>query len=193
MSTVIKDTVIPLYLNSRDRINIEDPTTDYTIRLRKDLRNISSITVSDVGIPRTYTNINRNNNTFLITFSTEGDIVINSPITISISNRTYTEVELQTALQNAFNINQESITLGLSWTVTYDADVQFFSISVQYDPGASIAWSIAFTYTPLVDVVGIGNGGTTNNSYLYTAVNTDTLIIPVNRKSKTCTERSRSI
>lgn len=182
MSTVIKDTVIPLYFNSRDRINISDSTTDYTIRLRKDLRNISSISVSNVGIPRTYTNINRNNNTFLVIFSTEGASNISIPFTVEVVNRNYTETELATALQNAFDLNSDSVAIGLDWTITYDTDLQFYSITVQYDLGASITWSISFTYTPLLDVIGIGDGGTTANSYLYTTSNSDLLTVPVNRK-----------
>jgi len=183
MSTVLKNTVIPLYFNSRDRVNINDQTTDYTIRLHKDLRNISSISVSNVGIPRTYTNINRNNNVFLITFFTEGIIDTNTTFNVEIPTRDYTELELQTILQDVLDVSQDSIAIGLDWTITYDTDLRFYSLSVQYDPGASITWGISFTYTPLVDVIGIGNGGTTNNSYLFTATNTDTLIIPVNRKT----------
>lgn len=183
MSTVIKNTVIPLYFNSKDRIDINDETTDYTIRLRKDLRNISSISVSNVGIPRTYTNINRNNNTLLVTFSTEGSSDINIAFTISVANRNYTESELASALQDAFDLNQDSISIGLDWTISYDEDLQYYSMTVQYDLGASITWSISFTYTPLVDIIGIGDGGTTVNSHLYSATNSDLLTIPINRKA----------
>lgn len=63
MTTIIKNNVVPLYINSIDRINISDPTTNFTIALRKSLRNIEALNVGDVVIPRTDTNISINNDT----------------------------------------------------------------------------------------------------------------------------------
>lgn len=180
MSHHDNNTIVPLYLNSKDRININDSTTDYTIKLRKDLRNISSISVSNVGIPRNYTNININNNTLLMTFSTEGIANIELDIAITIENKTYTEENLAIAIQNALDLNTVSNTIGLDWTITYDTDTQFYSINVQYDLGSAITWNISFIYTSLIDVLGIGSGGTTNS--LYSVTESDVLIIPVNRK-----------
>ena len=174
-----KNTVVPLYFNSRDRINISDPTTDYTIKLRKDLRNISSIEVSGVGIPRTYTNINKNNNILIIVFSSEGEG--GETITIELQSKEYTHDELTDELQNMFNINQTSISLGLTWVINYSDP--YFEITTYYGPGTSILWNISFVYTPLVDILGIGIGGTTENSYFYSVENSDSIIIPVNRKS----------
>jgi hypothetical protein len=183
MSTILKNTVIPLYLNSRDRINISEPTTNYTFKLRKDLRNISSITVSNVGIPKTFTNINKNNNTLLISFSAEGKKIITFPIIITVTSKDYTMAELATALQNALDLNATSTEIGLDWTVTFITDTKFYTITVQYDAGSSFTWGIKFTYTPFIDILGIGDGGTTENSYSYTALEMDLLTIPVNRRS----------
>ena len=62
MTTIIKNNVVPLYINSADRINVSDSTTNFTIALRKSLRNIEAVNVNDVVIPRTDSNININNN-----------------------------------------------------------------------------------------------------------------------------------
>lgn len=183
MSTTRKNTVIPLYINSKDRVSTSDRTTDFTIALRKDLRNIGNISVSNVGIPRTYTNVNNNNNALQMVFTTEGQETIEFPITIRLTNKEYTGSTLATELQSAFDSNQASIAVGLVWTVAFNTDLDFFTISVVYDIGSSITWSINFTYTPLVDVLGIGSGGTTDDSYAYDAVNTDTLTIPINRRA----------
>lgn len=183
MSTILKNTVIPLYINSKDRTNIADPTTNFSFTLRKDLRNISSINVTNVGIPFSYTNINVNNNTLLISFSAEGKESIVTQMVVDVDSKEHTGSTLAIALQNSLDLNAVSVSLGLDWTIAFDTDSQFYSVSVQYDAGASIVWSIIFTYTPLLDALGIGSGGTTDINYTYSAENTDTLIIPVNRRS----------
>lgn len=178
-----QNTVIPLYISSKDRINRGDSTTNFTVTLRKDLRNISSISVSNVGIPRTYTNINKNNNTLLITFSAEGPETIPFSITISVEAKDYTGATLAVALQTALDLNTTSVEIGLDWTITFDDDTGFYAFAVQYDAGASITWNVSLTYTPLIDIIGIGEGGTTEDSYNYSATETDLLAIPVNRRA----------
>ncbi len=177
MSTVLKNTVVPLYFNSRDRIDIKDSTTDFTIQLRKDLRNISTIQVSNVGIPRTYTNINVNNNLLIVTFRAGVDVIT---MNIVVDEGEYTHASLADAVQAAFTNDQTSTnTIGLDWTVAYNDG--FFNIAVQYDQGASITWEIAFTYTPMVDILGIGEGGTTETS--FSTENNDFLEITTGRRS----------
>jgi len=76
---------------------ILDTTTNYTIELRKSLRNISSIDVLNVGIPQTYTNININNNILFVSFKTE-DTTETFSVTVDLIDRDYTEEEIRVAL-----------------------------------------------------------------------------------------------
>jgi hypothetical protein len=174
MSTVQKNTIIPLYFNSKDRFDIGDTTTNYTIKLRKSLRNISSIDVLNVGIPQTYTNININNNILLVSFKTE-DTTEDFSVSVDLIDRDYTEEELRVELQTLLNTNAVNSLIGLVWSVNYDTNTKFYELSVVYNFGTSITWFIEFTYTPLIDLLGIGAGRTTAS--IYSITNSETLVI----------------
>lgn len=178
MSTVLKNTVIPLYFNSKDRLDISDSTANYTIRLRKTLHNISSLEVSNVGIPKTYTNIGINNDTLLMIFCDQGT---EQQITIKVSNKEYTKDELANELETVLNSNDVFLALGpMVWTVEYDPIINRFSISAVYPNGAlSNEWGVDIIFTAMVDVLGIGSGGTTTQRFRAKA--TDKLIIDTNR------------
>lgn len=181
MSTTKKNTIIPLYFNSSDRVNIDDSTTDYTIKLRKSIRNISSIDVSNVGIPKNYTNINKNNNILLVTFKSGNAVVRTTGIveeksmSITVPVQNYSGGELQLTVESLLNTNTDSLSLGLVWSIIYDNDTGYYEVSVVYPGGGLIYWSIEFIYTPLLDVLGIGSGKTT--TAIYSTVGTETLII----------------
>jgi hypothetical protein len=179
MGDQYRETIIPLYFNSKDRINVDDPTTNYTIALRKSLRNISSLQVSAVSIPRTFTNINVNNNTLLMDFMIDGS---SQALNIEVDSKEYTEATLATEITTVLNTNAVSISFGLTWAVVYDAVTYRFDISVVYPPGANTtSWGVDITFTALVDILGIGQGGTTTKSFSTTA--STTLIIDTGRAS----------
>lgn len=179
MSTVTKNTIVPLYFNSKDRANATDSTTNYTISLRKTLHNISSIDVSNVTIPKTYTNINVNNSTLLITFVDQLSI---SDITVSVAAGTYTGTELATAWQDSLNSNSMFISLGVVWTFTYDTITNKFFISIVYQKGTtSTLWGIDIPYTPVVDVLGIGDGVSTYSHRIQSPNLSDSFSISIGR------------
>ena len=181
MASTTRDNVVPLYFNSADRINISDSTSDYTIRLRKTLGNISSISITDVGIPATYTNVSNSSNALYLSFFDGSKL---SPFNVSVPPMNYTSLTLATALTTAINIDPVSLAYGLNWHVeVVGAAVGVadkFSISITWTPGGAVpSWGIDVIYTPMVDVLGIGNGGTTT---LSTRVSyTDILIVSIGR------------
>jgi hypothetical protein len=178
MSTIFKENIVPLYINSADRINIDDSTTDFTINLRKSLRNISSINISNVVIPNAETTINANNNVLT------GFILIDSARTeqfdVVLTNNNYTEATLATELQDQLNANTVLVAAGFTWTAAYNPSTRVIDIVLTYLAGGSISsWGIEFLYTPLVDVIGIGDASTTSRIF-ETSMN-DTLPIITGR------------
>ena len=168
MASTTRDNVVPLYFNSADRLNIDDSTTDYTIRLRKTLGNISSISITDVGIPTTYTNVSTNNNTFDAAFFDGSNT---TAFTVSVPPLNYSVPSLATALQLALNQSPVSLANELGWLVdgtelgVGSVPSGQFSLEVVWTPGRSVeSWGVDITYTTLVDVLGLGNGGTTTSS-----------------------------
>jgi hypothetical protein len=179
-----KNTVIPLYVNSVDRTNINDPTTDYVISLRKPLRNIVSISVANLVIPLTYNDINPNNNfisAYVFVELVSGSSVIYTPLEATVANGNYTPAQLATAFQLAMNTSLTSISFGLVWTVAYDPVAFRMVISVVNPTGATLyQWGIEFNYTQCIDIIGIGNGGTSPKTYTA-APSATTLAIPCGR------------
>ena len=163
MSTVIENNVIPLYINSADRIDVNDSTTDFTIRLYKTLRNISTLTVSEVVIPRNDTVINPNNNTL------EGNVDIDGVLTdfsITLTNGNYTETTLAAELKTQLDAAEITSTFGFTWSVSYDSATQRMLISLTYPQGATLnSWGFDILYTAIVDVLGLGDAGTTTRSF----------------------------
>lgn len=176
MTTIISNSVIPLYINSKDRTDTSDLTTDFTVSLRKSLRNISSYDITDVVVPTTFTNININNNNLIanITVGTSSTQFI-----VILDSKTYTNTTLAAELEAELNANATVVIYGMVWTVTYNATTDRFEISVVYPAGATVTWSIEILYTPIVDVIGWGGGGATPTT--FTAVLTDSLSLPPSR------------
>jgi hypothetical protein len=158
-----QNNIIPLYINSLDRTSATDSTTNFTIALRKDLRNVHSLSVSKVAIPNATTIINVNNNNLGGYISVSG---VSTPFDIEIDNGNYTETTLASELNTKFNANNISALFGLVWTIGYDTAIERITMSVVF-PGGGIlpSWSIAFEYSVLVDFIGIGSGGTTTQTF----------------------------
>lgn len=179
-----QNNIIPLYINSIDRVNINDATTNYTFVLRKDLRNIHSLSVGKVAIPNTTTQINVNNN------SLSGYMIVSgvlTPFDIVITNGNYTELTFVSELNTKFNTNSITALFGLTWTFAYDTILERITINILFPGGAILpSWAVSFKYSALIDVIGIGSGGTTTQTFVApTPPNiapTDSLDIPCFRK-----------
>ncbi len=171
------DNIVPLFINSADRANIGDSPTDFTIALRKSLRNIAAVSVSGVVIPQTNTIIGPNNDILIGAVIVDG---VSNPFSVSLIDGDYTPTTLAAELQSELNANADMAAYPLTWTVTYDPVANRMVISVAYPFGASHTWSISIGYTSLVDVIGIGNAGTTAQVFTATPGAT-TLTIPCNR------------
>lgn len=179
-----RQTVIPLYINSIDRTNINDQTTDYVISLRKPLRNIVSISVTNVVIPITYNAVNRNNNTinaYIFIKASVSSVTIYTPLVATLVDGNYSPSELASVFQDALNHATTSQAYGFQYAVTYDPVTFRMTIEVVNPEGIYLyQWGIEFTYTPCIDIIGIGFGGTSNQTYTATG-NTAFLTIPCGR------------
>lgn len=179
-----RQTVIPLYINSVDRTNINDQPTDYTISLRKPLRNIVSISVTNVVIPISYNEVNRNNNTinaYIFIGVSNISTVVYTPLVATIINGNYTPTQLAAAFQTAMNNSPTSISYGFTYGVTYDPITFRMTLVVTNPNGTTLyTWGIEFTYTQCLDIIGIGFGGTGNQTYTASP-NSNTLSIPCGR------------
>jgi hypothetical protein len=156
--------IIPLYIQSKDRTDLKDSSTDFNISLRKDLRNIESISISDIVIPDATSLININNNTL------KGDIVgVNdSAFTVELVTGDYTAVTLATELQTRLNNNESMVFVGISWTVTYDGTTGYTLVATFSNGEFLPSWGVRFNYTTLIDVLGIGVSTTTAQTFLAT-------------------------
>ena len=176
-SSITRNTVVSLYINSKDRINISDPTTDFTIGLRKSLRNINSLNVNGVVIPRTDTLININNNTLIGFIIIDG---VETAFEVAITSSDYDEAELSAELETQLNTNLIMITFPITWTVSYDTSLKRMIIDCVYLAGTSITWSVSFEFTALIDVIGLGDASSETQTFTASE-GFDTLSIPCNR------------
>lgn len=176
-----KETIVPLYINSVDRLDPGQSSTNFNISLRKSLRFISSINVSNVGIPKTFTNININNNLLIGMFCDGTNPGVTYPFEILIPPAQYTPIEYKDELQLQLNDNVVSALFNLTWIIDFDNDSNLFSITTIYPNGAlAPEWGFDIIYTPMVDVLGLGPGGTTTLS-LRVGPNADTLVFDIQR------------
>jgi hypothetical protein len=151
--------IIPIYVNSKDRVDIKKPSTDMTIQLSKSLRNISSINISDVIIPENELLINNNNS------SLSGYIIANGEtyFSINITNGNYDTTTLGQEVETQLQNNADFKEFGITWTVSYNTATRRYVIIATYSSGIYLAsWGIKFNYSSLVDVLGIGDNGTTD-------------------------------
>ena len=170
------NTVVPLYINSSQRTDVNDSSSDYKIKLSKDLINIVSIDVSDVVIPKNDTVIDKNNNTLTGVIIEQG---VETEFEITLTDGDYTESELAELLQTNFNENGIFVSYDFTWSITYDQVDKKMVIDILYNYGANTTWGILFNYSELIDVIGLGNSGI--NSQYYEISNNDMLNIPCNR------------
>jgi hypothetical protein len=169
--------IIALPINSRDRVDIGDSTTDFTIALKKSLRNVASLSVAGVVIPRNDTLIGPNNDTL------SGSVIIDASISmfsVPITRTNYTSSTLATELQSKLNANTEMIALSLTFVVSYSSTTNRMTITATYAFGATHTWGISINFTSLRDIIGIGAAGTTAQTFMASAAST-TLDIPCSR------------
>ena len=172
--SVIETNVIPLFINSQDRKDLSDSSTNFTIPLRKSLRNISSISVASVVIPRTDQLININNDTLTMELVTDGTV---TDMMATIVHNNYTVTDLVTQLQVQLDALDATTVNSLVWVVTYDAVANSISIELQFPNGPLYgAWQLNILYSPLVDVIGLGRAGTTTHEFVGTGL--DTITVP---------------
>lgn len=161
--------VVALRINSRDRTNISDSTTDFKIALQKSLRNIAAVNVAGVVIPRNDTLIGPNNDT--LTGEIHIDNIIN-PFSVSIVRTNYTAASLATELQTELNANTDMLSYGITFAVSYVTLSNRMNIVATYPLGVTKTWEIVIDYTSLRDVIGIGAPGTTSQTFTAPAGST---------------------
>ena len=156
---LFNNNIIPIYVNSKDRVDIKKQSTDMTIQLSKSLRNISSINISDVVIPDNELLINNNNSSLSGYILANGETYFSIDITHGNYDITTLGQEVETQLQN----NSDFKEFGITWSVSYDTATRRYVIIASYPSGVYLAsWGIKFNYSSLVDVLGIGDSETTD-------------------------------
>jgi len=177
MSSFTKNNVIPLYINSKDRVNINDSTTDFKVQLRKSINNISSLSISNVVIPKNNNTITSKNN------SLRGAFIYNDDKTVfefNIVSGNYDVAGLVVVLNQKFSELDITTLFDLTWDISYNSITNRLVINLVYLDGVDVAtWGVEFDYTSMVDVMGVGFGETI--AQVFTVSNTDTLSIPTNR------------
>ena len=156
---LFNNNIIPIYVNSKDRIDIKKQSTDMTIQLSKSLRNISSINISDVVIPDNELLINNNNSSLTGYIIANGETYFSVDITHGNYDTKTLGQEVETQLQNDADFKE----FGITWSVLYNNSTRVYDIIATYPSGIYLAsWGIKFNYSSLVDVLGIGDTGTTD-------------------------------
>jgi hypothetical protein len=169
--------LVTLYFNSRDRASAAQSSTDYTVSLRKAMRNIESVQLSNVVIPQGDTLVNVNNNTL------RGTIVVDdtaTPFVAAMRTGNYSPDELAAEFSDAMTGAAAFVAYGMVWTAAYDPVTRRIAISADYPGGAAAVWSITFSYTRAIDVVGIGDITPAPKTYDAEAGST-TLVVPTLR------------
>lgn len=178
-------TIISLYVNSRDRDVIESKSsTDFTIKLRKTLRNVNQINITNVCIPDTIYTINSNNNTLNYTYGVTNVAAFIHSVKLDVGN--YTADELASALEVQLNAQTSSnIVANTVWHVSYIAKTNKFNIVGnigELNPGDTTGVDgqrvrFILTETELSNILGIGDG--TQNEYIDLVEDIDTSSGPV--------------
>lgn len=189
---MINQTIVPLYFNSKDRVDLSSSTSDYKVRIRKTIHNIESATVTHVGIPRSYDIINPTNNTFRVIFFNTG---IESPITVQLPViRNYNNLNLAADLTTLLNAHEVCVTFGIVWSITTaTAAYSKFNITVQFPFGAYVPeWGVSFIHSELIDILCVGSGEPI--TYKFRAARASpTLVVPITRVSSFIDSRSINI
>jgi hypothetical protein len=175
--TDLKNNIVAIPINSRDREDISDSTTDFTFVLKKSLLNIASLSVAGVVIPKNDSLINGSNDTLT------GAVLVDDSInlfSLSITRTDYTATSLASELQTQLNSNTDMLSFGITFVVSYSSTTNRISIVATYPLGATHTWGIQIDFTSLRDIVGIGVAGTTSQTFLASAAST-TLTIPCQR------------
>jgi hypothetical protein len=127
MSEDTKTKTIPIYIDSNDRDpNISSSATDFTMTLHKTLRNVRRIDIASVELEHSWYNVDKNNNTLLISViisGTEGIFALTIPI------GEYSVETLRVAVQLALN----SITPAPSTSsVTFNTATYKYTITTPF-------------------------------------------------------------
>lgn len=157
--------VVPLYINSKDRIDIEKKTTDFNILIRKDLNNIKNVNVTNVSVPNILTTINNTNNELSIGFY-DGNKTFREIIILDIKN--YDETTLSVEIENKLNASEVSSNFGLTWSVSFSSEKYTFQVDFLFGSVFS-EWGINISYSRLLDYLGLSGGITTDIEYRVTS------------------------
>lgn len=160
--------VVPLYINSKDRIDIEKRTTDFNILIRKDLNNIKDVNVTNVSVPNILTTVNNTNNELSIGFY-DGIKTFREIIALEIKN--YDEATLSAEIENKLNASELSSNFGLTWTVFFANEKYTFQVDFLFGSVFS-EWGINISYSRLLDYLGLSGGITTDIEYRVTSSST---------------------
>jgi hypothetical protein len=149
--------IIPIYINSRDRNDYKTTTTtDFTVNLRKSIKNISAVDVGEIVIPKTHLLINNTNNLIKGKFCSGN---IKTDFSIIISSGNYNIDELKTELNSKISTNIYLNLFDITWVITYNLSTLKYSSTLTYVNGIYIdTWGLEIIYTPLLDIIGLGIG-----------------------------------
>ena len=167
-------TIISLYINSRDRDVVKsNSSTDFTVNLRKTLKNINQVNITNICIPNTIYTINSNNNVLDIVYGIRD--VAEYPHSIKIPEGNYTNHELASEIEDIFNnqIDKNSYNAGTKFYVYYNENTNVFTIVAKIGESESYSTDdligntvrLIIRETELSNMLGIGDN--TKAEYLY--------------------------
>jgi hypothetical protein len=155
-------TSVALYVSSSDRYYGQSKSsTDFVVRMSKTITNVSNIEVTDVVIPKSYYNVNINNNTFRYRVN---KFPYSESFTVIVPPYNYTKTSLAAAFQVALNntFSDESgrpiSWVGLdSWEVSYDSASDIFKLDVLATQYIS-SLTVRIQTGSLANLLGLGTG-----------------------------------
>ena len=112
-----------LLLDSRDRTNVSDSTSNFTINLSNVIKNITAVKLKQIGFNHKIYNVSNeySNNVFM--FQEMIPETVTRPISILIPDGHYSALELAKVLENLMNANSQYI-----YTVSYSKNTFKYTI-----------------------------------------------------------------
>ena len=174
------NTIVPLYISSKDRVPGSTSSADFKIKLRKNLQNIETIKVSALSIPSVINTVNSGNNKFTFGFFTGSNDYNIQTDTLTLTTGDYTYTSLATEFQSKLNTSTVSTNNGLTWSVVYNSSAEVYDITIS--KSVSGDWSIQIVYNHFADVIGIGDANFTYGYFNITVSSSTNMTITSNRR-----------
>ena len=113
-----------LLLDSRDRTNIVDSTTNFTINLSNTIKSVTAVKLKQTGFNHKIYNVSLEYNNSVFQFQEMIMGTVTRPISILLPDGHYTAEQLAVTLENLMNANSQYI-----YAITYSKNTFKFTIS----------------------------------------------------------------